>query len=90
ARNIAHLDAKVGLLGLIGDDAEGDSLCTILQQDGIYSALLKQQQLPTIAKMRVISRHQQVVRLDVEQSFSQAHSEALADQVEALLPDYDY
>lgn len=90
ARNIAHLDAKVGLLGLIGDDAEGDSLCTILQQDGIYSALLKQQQLPTIAKMRVISRHQQVVRLDVEQSFSQAHSEALADQVEALLPDYDF
>lgn len=90
ARNIAHLDAKVGLLGLIGDDAEGDSLCTILQQDGIYSALLKQQQLPTIAKMRVISRHQQVVRLDVEQNFSQAHSEALADQVEALLPDYDF
>ncbi len=90
ARNIAHLDAKVGLLGLIGDDAEGDSLCTILQQDGIYSALLKQQQLPTIAKMRVISRHQQVVRLDVEQSFSQAHSEALADQVEALLPDYEF
>jgi D-beta-D-heptose 7-phosphate kinase/D-beta-D-heptose 1-phosphate adenosyltransferase len=90
ARNIAHLDAKVGLLGLIGDDAEGDSLCTILQQDGIYSALLKQQQLPTIAKMRVISRHQQVVRLDVEQHFSQAHSEALADQVEALLPDYDF
>jgi D-beta-D-heptose 7-phosphate kinase/D-beta-D-heptose 1-phosphate adenosyltransferase len=90
ARNIAHLDAKVGLLGLIGDDAEGDSLCTILQQDGIFSALLKQQQLPTIAKMRVISRHQQVVRLDVEQSFSQAHSEALADQVDALLPDYDF
>ena len=90
ARNIAHLDAKVGLLGLIGDDAEGDSLTHILEQDGIYSALLKQPDLPTIAKMRVISRHQQVVRLDVEQNFSQAHSEALADKVEALLPNYDF
>ncbi len=90
ARNIAHLDAKVGLLGLIGDDAEGDSLTSILGQDGIFSALLKQAELPTIAKMRVISRHQQVVRLDVEQNFSLAHSEALADKVEALLPDYDF
>ena len=90
ARNIAHLDAKVGLLGLIGDDAEGDSLTNILTKDGIFSALQKQAELPTIAKMRVISRHQQVVRLDVEQHFSQAHSEALADQVAALLPDYDF
>src|SRR5574343_540335 len=42
ARNIAHLDAKVGLLGLIGQDDNGQSLQQILQQDGIESALLAQ------------------------------------------------
>ena len=90
ARNIAHLDATVGLLGLIGEDAQGESLRNILANDGISSALISQAELPTIAKMRVISRHQQVVRLDIEQNFSKAHSERLADQLEALLPNYDF
>lgn len=90
ARNIAHLDAKVGLLGLIGQDDNGQSLQQILQQDGIESALLAQQSQPTIAKMRVISRHQQVVRLDIEQNFNREHAEALADQVDRLLPAYDF
>ena len=90
ARNIAHLDATVGLLGLIGEDEQGDSLRNILANDGIASALLSQAELPTIAKMRVISRHQQVVRLDIEQNFSRSHSELLADQLEALLPAYDF
>ncbi len=90
ARNIAHLDASVGLLGLIGRDANGDSLCRILANDGIRSALLAQDDQPTIAKMRVISRHQQVVRLDIEQHFSPVHAGALADQVEQLMADYDF
>lgn len=90
ARNIAHLDAKVGLLGLIGSDDNGDSLKQILAADGIRSELLAQSEQPTIAKMRVISRHQQVVRLDIEQNFSRQQAEALADKVTALLPDYDY
>ena len=65
ARNIAHLDAHVGLLGLVGRDDNGDSLTQILAADGIRSELLAQDEHPTIAKMRVISRHQQVVRLDI-------------------------
>ena len=90
ARNISHLDATVGLLGLIGEDEQGESLRNILANDGISSALLSQAELPTIAKMRVISRHQQVVRLDIEQNFSRNHSELLADKLEALLPAYDF
>lgn len=89
ARNIAHLDAKVGLLGLIGEDAAGDTLSRILAHDGIHAVLLRQSDMPTIAKMRVISRHQQVVRLDMEERFSEAHSSALGDQLERMLSDYD-
>lgn len=90
ARNIAHLDARVGLLGLIGRDSNGESLKAILAQDGIASELLEQDVQPTIAKMRVISRHQQVVRLDIEQNFAPAQAQALAERVQHVLTDYDF
>lgn len=90
ARNIAHLDARVGLLGLIGRDSNGESLKAILAQDGIASELLEQDAQPTIAKMRVISRHQQVVRLDIEQNFALPQAQALAERVQHVLADYDF
>lgn len=90
ARNIAHLDARVGLLGLIGRDSNGESLKAILAHDGIASELLEQDVQPTIAKMRVISRHQQVVRLDIEQNFALPQAQALAERVQHVLADYDF
>ncbi|MFC3031443.1 bifunctional D-glycero-beta-D-manno-heptose-7-phosphate kinase/D-glycero-beta-D-manno-heptose 1-phosphate adenylyltransferase HldE [Pseudoalteromonas fenneropenaei] len=89
AKNIAHLDGQVGLLGLIGEDDNGQVLEAILAADHIASQLVKVAELPTIAKMRVISRHQQVVRLDVEEPFSLSHSELLLARLENVLADYD-
>ncbi|CCQ09499.1 ADP-heptose synthase [Pseudoalteromonas luteoviolacea B = ATCC 29581] len=89
AKNIAHLDGQVGLLGLIGEDSEGEILEGILASDHIASQLVRVEHLPTIAKMRVISRHQQVVRLDMEEAFSKAHSERLLARFEAVVNDYD-
>ena len=76
ARNIAHLDGKVALLGIIGDDSAGDSLQQLLASEQIHSELIRQQQKPTIAKMRVVSRQQQIVRLDQEDSFSSADAKS--------------
>lgn len=90
ARNIAHLDGRIGLLGLIGNDTEGDVLSNILIKDGVRIKLVKQHELPTITKMRVISRQQQVVRLDIEQNFTMQHSETLANHFKALLADYNF
>ncbi|CAM3913714.1 bifunctional D-glycero-beta-D-manno-heptose-7-phosphate kinase/D-glycero-beta-D-manno-heptose 1-phosphate adenylyltransferase HldE [Rheinheimera salexigens] len=90
ARNIAYLNGKAGLIGLIGDDAEGRSLTAMLAADGVESGLVSQPDLPTITKMRVISRHQQIVRLDIEQKFSPAHSQVLADKFSRLLANYDF
>lgn len=89
ARNIAHLDGKVALLGIIGQDAEGDSLQQLLASEHIESQLYRQQTLPTIAKMRVISRQQQVVRLDVEQTFRQEDAQALTEQFQKIYQHYD-
>lgn len=89
AKNIAHLDGQVGLLGLIGHDTDGIALEKTLEQDHIASQLVKVEGYPTIAKMRVISRHQQVVRLDMEETFTQAHSESLLERLKTVVDDYD-
>lgn len=89
ARNIAHLDGQTGLLGLIGNDSEGDILSNILSNDGVRIELIKQGELPTITKMRVISRQQQIVRLDIEQLFSAAHGNEIANALEPLLSHYN-
>jgi D-beta-D-heptose 7-phosphate kinase/D-beta-D-heptose 1-phosphate adenosyltransferase len=69
ARNIAHLDGKVTLMGIVGEDENGTCLNDLLSQEHIQSKLVVQNDQPTITKLRVISRQQQVVRLDFEENF---------------------
>lgn len=88
ARNIRHLDAQVGLLGLIGDDENGERIQQQLEAEGIDANLIKRQK-PTITKLRVISRKQQVVRLDFETPFSEDDAHLLAESLESKLADYD-
>jgi len=90
AKNIAHLDGQVSLLGIIGDDEYGRTLQHLLIDEKIQSQLVTQNDHPTIAKMRIISRHQQVVRLDLEESFTQKHSQLLLDELKNIIEEYDF
>lgn len=87
ARNIAHLGAQVGLLGLVGQDDHADSLLALLAQDHIQTHLIAQPQ-PTITKTRVLSRQQQVVRLDYEEAFTPQAGQQVADQFAQALEHY--
>ncbi len=69
ALNIAALGGKATVLGYCGQDEAGDSLIGLLGQAGIDCAALRQTAHPTITKLRVLSRHQQLIRLDFEDSF---------------------
>ena len=89
AKNIAHLDGQVSVLGIIGNDDYGNSLESLLEHEGIHSFLIRQQQAPTITKMRVISRHQQVVRLDLEQRFLSRHADALLEKYLDVFEQFD-
>jgi D-beta-D-heptose 7-phosphate kinase/D-beta-D-heptose 1-phosphate adenosyltransferase len=89
AKNIAYLDGQVSLLGIIGNDDNGSSLQTLLKNEKINSQLITQDDAPTIAKMRVISRHQQVVRLDLEETFLEAHSQLLLQKLTEIVDDFD-
>ena len=77
AVNLASLGVQVYLLGLVGDDEAGRELTQMLDAAGVATKLTAIASLPTVTKLRVLSRHQQLIRLDFEQPGFAAHSEAL-------------
>ena len=90
ARNIAHLDGQVSLMGIVGDDENANLLESMLVKENVGSALIRQNDQPTITKLRVISRHQQVVRLDFEEVFSTQHASTLKDAFSEQVSEYDF
>ncbi len=68
ARNSASLGAKISLLGLIGKDEAGMQVQNQLKQLDIKSLLQVDDTVPTIVKLRVVARQQQLIRLDFEEA----------------------
>jgi D-beta-D-heptose 7-phosphate kinase / D-beta-D-heptose 1-phosphate adenosyltransferase len=85
AMNLATLGADVDLLGLVGDDAEAGRLGDMLSAAGIGNALIPRPGLPTVTKLRVLSRRQQLLRLDFENGFDAGAADALGERFESLL-----
>ena len=89
ALNIARLGAHCTVLGLTGDDDAADALEKKLQAAGIMTHFVRLQENATITKLRVISRHQQLIRLDFEDGF--IGQDVAAEEVEfaKLLQQHD-
>lgn len=69
ALNCRALGAKVVLAGVVGADKEGEQLIQLAGDAGIgTSLLLTSNKRPTTTKTRVISRNQQMLRVDDEMS----------------------
>ncbi len=79
ALNIAALGVKTTLLGICGNDPVAKTLMTQLDAANIRHDLLQLDNIPTITKLRVISRHQQLLRLDFEQQLETDQPEKLID-----------
>jgi rfaE bifunctional protein kinase chain/domain len=89
AYNVATLGAQATFLGVVGDDEPGRRLEALLRATGIETHLKRDPGLRTTVKLRVIGRHQQLLRMDFE---SEPDHEALASQTETfarLLPQHD-
>ena len=89
AYNVATLGAQASFLGVVGDDEPGRRLEALLRETGIATHLKRDPGLRTTVKLRVIGRHQQLLRMDFE---SEPDHEALALQTETfarLLPLHD-
>ena len=67
AANLALLGIKTHIIGCIGQDNEGATLTSLLKEmDVDASGIYISDNRPTIAKTRVLSGHQQMLRLDQE------------------------
>ncbi|WP_102797848.1 bifunctional D-glycero-beta-D-manno-heptose-7-phosphate kinase/D-glycero-beta-D-manno-heptose 1-phosphate adenylyltransferase HldE [Bowmanella denitrificans] len=89
ALNLAALGATVTLVGMTGGDDAAAVLTQKLTSMGIDCAFESVPGLDTITKLRVLSRNQQLIRLDFEQSFAEVGKAALSARVERLLPQHD-
>ena len=89
ALNIVALGGHATLVGLAGRDEAGDILEGQLTAAGVGCRLVRQAQFPTITKLRIISRHQQLIRLDFEGGFPGLDGDPLMRAFEAALADHD-
>lgn len=67
AANARRLGAHTTLVGLIGEDSDGQRLCDVLSEAGLSTELLiATEDQPTTVKTRVVAHGQQIVRVDRE------------------------
>lgn len=86
ALNIAALKGQVQLLGLTGDDDAARSLREHLERVGVGCDFQPVPAHPTICKLRVLSRRQQLIRLDFEQPFAVEACAGLLERFRRALP----
>jgi len=96
ALNIAALGGNVTLICYVGDDPDADCLVRILQDAGVRCRFVTALHSRTIVKLRALSMHQQMLRLDFEDDFAcEDHAklqeligEELGDAHALVLSDY--
>ncbi|HLG28354.1 MAG TPA: bifunctional D-glycero-beta-D-manno-heptose-7-phosphate kinase/D-glycero-beta-D-manno-heptose 1-phosphate adenylyltransferase HldE, partial [Paenisporosarcina sp.] len=77
ALNIAAMHGQVSLMGLVGNDNSADVIEQKLKEAGVSCYLTRLNNIPTITKLRVMGRNQQLVRLDFEESVNVSECDPL-------------
>ena len=68
-------------LGLIGQDETGSALTNLLQHQKIDCNFVALDTHPTITKLRILSRHQQLLRLDFRRRFPKRRMPRVASEI---------
>jgi len=89
ARNITALGGECSMLGIVGDDEAGRSVEEISRNSSINVALERDVSIKTTIKLRVVSRNQQLLRADFENSPGNETLDAVLKRYEELIRDHD-
>src|SRR5690554_324776 len=93
ALNLISLGAHVAMASVIGEDQDAETMVRLFEDDAIStSGLIRSKDRQTTVKTRVIGNHQQLLRVDQEQTndISSHEENLLLEKVEALLKEgYD-
>jgi D-beta-D-heptose 7-phosphate kinase/D-beta-D-heptose 1-phosphate adenosyltransferase len=85
ALNVAALGGKVNLIGLVGIDEAANVLVKNLKSVHVNTDFVSVPNFPTITKLRVLSRHQQLLRLDFEEGFDDVDSTEILEKMQTSL-----
>jgi rfaE bifunctional protein kinase chain/domain len=85
AHNLASLGAPVSLVGVVGNDEPGATVEAMARAAGIDCRLTRDPAMPTIIKLRVIGRQQQLLRIDFEEPPGPVALERKLDGVAAAI-----
>ena len=96
AVNITSLGANCKLIGLIGQDEPGETLIDVLSQNLVDCHFVKKKSVITTTKLRVLSQHQQLIRIDFEEigqkNYGELVEQKFSEQLEnvsmVILSDY--
>ena len=97
AINVACLGATTSLIGQLGTDESGTILLGLLKSSKVECLVSRSDVEPTITKLRIVSRHQQLIRLDFEENSKdpakpgitlERHPDALSACNVIILSDY--
>ncbi|WP_272670347.1 MULTISPECIES: bifunctional D-glycero-beta-D-manno-heptose-7-phosphate kinase/D-glycero-beta-D-manno-heptose 1-phosphate adenylyltransferase HldE [unclassified Providencia] len=86
AMNIASLGANSRLVGLTGIDDAAKALTKNLNAIQVRCDFVAIPTHPTITKLRVLSRNQQLIRLDFEEGFENVDVAPVLERIEQALP----
>ncbi|PHM61983.1 bifunctional D-glycero-beta-D-manno-heptose-7-phosphate kinase/D-glycero-beta-D-manno-heptose 1-phosphate adenylyltransferase HldE [Xenorhabdus ishibashii] len=86
AMNIASLGANSRLVGLTGIDDAARALSEKLSSVKVRCDFVSVPTHPTITKLRVLSRNQQLLRLDFEEGFQNVDAQPLLEKIQQSLP----
>ncbi|WP_392562892.1 bifunctional D-glycero-beta-D-manno-heptose-7-phosphate kinase/D-glycero-beta-D-manno-heptose 1-phosphate adenylyltransferase HldE [Orbus sturtevantii] len=86
AMNITSLGGEVQLIGLTGIDEAARILDEQLTKQKVKCDFVALSSHPTITKLRVLSRNQQLIRLDFEEGFGKVEPTTLLERISKALP----
>lgn len=89
AMNICSLGASATLIGITGNDEYAIKLSSLLDETKINSNIIRNKNYKTSAKLRVVSRNQQLLRLDYENTDYEIDTSELVDACKKLMPSHD-
>ncbi|WP_248320298.1 MULTISPECIES: D-glycero-beta-D-manno-heptose-7-phosphate kinase [unclassified Caballeronia] len=89
ARNAAALGAQAGLLCVVGHDEPGERIVELLGESRVAAHLARDPELLTTIKLRVLSRQQQLLRVDFENTPNHEVLRACLERFTELLPQHD-
>lgn len=87
ALNLSSLGIDSDIIGIIGTDESGETLKNLLQEQQIIARFIECPELPTITKLRILSRHQQLLRVDFEKGYSDVDQGRLLQTLRQSLRD---